>query len=52
MERLNRIERETIENVSENGHRLENHTPRYNVQPDHDGMNLRNIKLDAPAFDG
>jgi len=23
----------------------------YNVQPDHDGMNLRNIKLEALTFD-
>ena len=27
-------------------------TPRYNVPPNHDGMNLRNIKLEAPTFDG
>ena len=51
-ERLDRLERETIENVSENGPRPENGTPRYNVQPDQDGMNLRNIKLEAPTFDG
>ena len=52
MERLDRIERETIENVSENGPRPENHTPMHNVQPDHDVMNLQNIKLKAPAFHG
>ena len=50
MEHLDRIERKTIENVSENGPRPENHTHRYNVQPDHDGMNLQNIKLEAPTF--
>ena len=27
-------------------------TSRYNVQLNHDGMNLRNIKLEAPIFDG
>jgi len=26
--------------------------PKYNVQPDHDGLNLQNLKLEAPAFDG
>jgi len=51
MERLDRLERETTENVSENGPRPNNHTPRHNVQPDHDGMNSRNIKLEASTFD-
>ena len=49
---LDRIECETTENVSENGPRRENHTPRYNVPSDHDGMNLRNIELETLAFDG
>ena len=49
---LDRLERETIENVSENGPRVENRTPRYIVQSDHDEMNLRKIKLEAPTFDG
>ena len=51
-ERLGRLERETTKNVCENKSRSENRTLRRNVQPDHDGMNLRNIKLEAPAFDG
>ena len=46
-EHLDRLERETIENVSENESRPKNCTPSYNVQPDQDGMNLRNIKLEA-----
>ena len=48
---VDRIKRETTENVSENGPRPENHTPRYNVQPDHNGMSLRNIKLEVSTFD-
>jgi len=40
-EHLNRIKRETTENISENGPRPENHTPKYNVQPDHDGITCR-----------
>ena len=51
-ERLDRLERETIENVNENGPRVENRTPSYIVQSDHDEMNLRKIKLEAPTFDG
>ena len=42
----------TTENVSENGPQPENQKPRYNVQLDQDGMNLWNIKLEAPTFDG
>ena len=49
---LDRIDRETTENVSENTPRPENHTLRYSVQLDHDGMNLQNIKPEAPTFDG
>ena len=45
-------ERETAENVSENGPGTENRTFKNNVQIDHDGMNLKNIKLEAPTFDG
>jgi len=45
-------ERETRENTSENGPRLENHTFRNTVQTDHDGTNLKNIKLETPTFDG
>ena len=45
-------ERETGENTSENGPRLKNRPSRNNVQIDHDGMNLKNIKLAAPTFDG
>ena len=48
-ERLDRIKCETTQNVSENGFRRENHTLRINVQPDHDAMNLHNIKLEAPT---
>jgi len=44
-------ERETRENTNENGPRLENHTSRNNVQTDHDGMSLKNIKLEAFTFD-
>ena len=51
-EHLDRLERETIKNVSENGFRHENRTLRYNAQSDYDGMNLWNIKLEASTFDG
>jgi len=47
-ERLDRIKCEPIQNVSENGPRPENRTLRNNIQPDHDAMNLQNIKLEAP----
>jgi len=40
----------TTENVSDSRTRPEDHTPRYNVQHDHDGVNLRNIKLEALIF--
>ena len=45
-------ERETDENTSENGSCHENRTFRNNVQTDHDGTNLKNIKLETPTFDG
>ena len=44
-------EHEIVENVSKNGPRPENCTSRNNVETDHDGMNLKNIKLEAPTFD-
>jgi len=44
-------ERKTGENTSENGPRLENRTSRGNVYIDHDGMNLKNIKLEASTCD-
>ena len=44
-------EREPVENTSENGSRPENRTSRNNVQTDHDGMNLKNIKLEVLTFD-
>jgi len=49
-EHLDRIDRETTENVSENTPRPENHTLRYSVQLDHDEMNLQNIKPEALTF--
>jgi len=51
-DRLDLIECENIDNVSENRPRSENRTARYNVQPNHDGINLQNIKVEAPIFDG
>jgi len=51
-ERLGRLERETTKNVCENKPRSENRTLKYNVQPDHDGMNLWNVKLETPTFHG
>jgi len=49
--KINR-KRETSKNVSENEPRPENHMSKNNVQTVHDGMNLKNIKLDALTFDG
>jgi len=46
------MERRTVENVSDNESWPENRTPRSNVQTDHDGMSLKDIKLEAPTFDG
>ena len=44
-ERVEWMERRTIENVSDNESRLENCTSRNNVQIDYDGINLNSIKL-------
>ena len=45
-------ERETAENVNDNGPRTENRTSRNNIQTDHDEMNVKNIKPEASTFDG
>ena len=44
--------RETINNISVNGPRLEPRQPRINDQNDFAGANFKNIKLEAPTFDG
>jgi len=43
---------ETTNNVSENGPRVGPHHPRNNDQNDFAGVNCKNIKLEAPTFDG
>ena len=43
--------RETAENTSKNESPLENRMSRNNVQTNHDGMNLKNIKVEALTFD-
>ena len=49
---VERIERRTTEDVSDNESRPENNTPRRAVQLDNDETNLKQIKLEAPTFDG
>ena len=44
--------RETIDNISDNGPCLEPRQPRINDQNDFAGANFKNIKLEAPTFDG
>jgi len=51
-EHVKRIERRTIENVSDNKSRPENNTSRRAVQPNNDETNLKHIKVEAPTFDG
>jgi len=51
-EHVDRLERETTENVNENEPRPEDRTPRYIVQTDHNGINIQNIILETLTFDG
>jgi len=44
--------RETTDNVSDNGLHAGPHHPRNNDQNDFAGANFKNIKLEAPIFDG
>jgi len=44
--------RKTTDNVSNNGLHAGPHHPRNNVQNDFVGANFKNIKLEAPTFDG
>jgi len=44
--------RETTDNISDNGPRPEPHQPRINDQNHFAGANFKNIKLEAPTFNG
>ena len=44
--------RETTDNVSDNGPHAGPHHPKNNGQNDFTGANFKNIKLEAPTFDG
>ena len=48
----NTRERETTNNVNDNGPHVEPRHPRNNDQNDFAGANFKNIKLEAPTFDG
>ena len=43
--------RETTDNISDNGPRLKPRQPRINDQNDFAGANFKNIKLEVPTFD-
>ena len=45
-------DRETTDNVSDNGPRPEPRNPKINDHNDFAGVNFKNIKLKAPTFDG
>jgi len=44
--------RETTNDISDNGPHPEPRQPRINDQNDFAGANFKNIKLEAPTFDG
>jgi len=48
----NTMGRETTDNVSDNGPHVGPRHPKNNDQNDFAGANFKNIKLEAPTFDG